>query len=662
MTTPVKARAFPQKKLQIAQNPTLPGPEVPGSLLVEYDFVESQLLPLALSNGDLKVVVKWWPQISDDLYIFIDWNGTTDMASVLPVQPGQVGDQNATWEFTIPQASLTTHGRYAIRYVTSVVDDILINEQYSQPTYVLVDRKAPGGEALPYLEVFPDDPDKRTITAADLDANGNLVAMIADYFEMRQGDVVTPWIGYPTGTGEYDAAAFEVVDDDEVGSRRVFIKFSRTLLEKYGDGPVAFSYKLKDLAGNETPDHAPVVEFDVLLKTAPGNFLPPLVPANDDGLITDADARTPVVINIPKYDNAATGDLVIVHWGTHNLAAATVVVPVPPAPVPDPVLSIPISYADLKTGSPGTAPVTVNVTYTVQRGGIPFPTSGATPVKVDLSLAGGEDPDPETPEHENIKAPTVKDADGNVNRIDASNYDEDATITIPWQTVNNTQLFQPGDTLRGYWGGVATPFLTVVMTPPITRDTDYPVPSATIKADAVGDRPVWYTVTRPLSTTPHLSTAKSQVQTVLVESNNGHPGDGQPLAKPTFPEAKGTAPNQYIDRAAGLDGTTVLCPLTDTNIGAGNFVQLTFYGYDSTDGSGTPRVTFSSPIREVTGPEAAAKAISMDVPTSTMRQLCRGSARAKYTVTNNQGTGESLVSDSVRVILYNATDPLCALP
>lgn len=657
---PADPRKASLKNAQLAQNPTLAAPDVPDGIPVTYDDVDSILLPLTASNNDLSVVVKWWPTISDDLFILIEWNGTVDLTSVQPVTTAQVNDPTSTWTFTIPSSAMVNHGRYPIRYATSVVDFALINEEYSERTFVLVDRRAPGGEALPYLEIFPNDPEKKTITAADLDADDKLVATVADYFEMRKGDVVTPWMGLHDGTGEFDTAEAEIVDDDEVGTRRVFVRFTRALLEKYGDGAVAFSYKMIDLAGNESA-LAPTVEFDVLLETAPGGFLPPLVPANDDGLITDSDARTPVTIDIPLYTNPATGDLVTVHWGNRNLAAQTVVLPAPPAPAPNPVLSIPITYADLAAGSPGTPPVSVNVTYTVQRGSIPFPSSSPTPVRVDLTIPGGPDPDPGTPEHENIKAPTVRDSANNLNRIDAANYNDDALIIIPWQNEDNTPTFVRGDILRAYWGAVTAPFLTVNMDPPITADTTYPVLKSVFQGDAVGQRPVWFTVTRALSTTPHVSTAKSKVQTVLVETNLGHPGDGQPLAKPTFPEAKGTAPNQYIDRAAGLDGTTVRCPLTDTNIAAGDTVNMTFTGYSSNDGTGTPIVTYPAPGRQISGPEWTAKEIIIDVPTGIMRQLCRGSATAQYTVTNSQGTGVSQRSDSVRILLYNATDPVCAL-
>jgi hypothetical protein len=328
----------------------------------------------------------------------------------------------------------------------------------------------------------------------------------------------------------------------------------------------------------------------------------------------------------------------------------------------DPVKEIPISYADLDAGSQGTPPVSVNVSYTVQRGSTPFPTSPATPVKVDLTIVGGPDPDPETPENENLKAPDVYGASNTLNTITAADYGQDGRIVIPWQTVDLKQTFLAGDILRVYWGANTTPAINLVITTPPTTDTSYVIPLNIITGDATGDRPVWYTVTRTLSTAPHISTAKSSVQTVKVESNIGHPGDGNPLAAPTFPEAKGTAPNLYIDRAAGLDGTDVRCPLTDTNIAAGDSIIAVFSGYTTSDGTGTPSVTFTSDPRIITGPEFAQKFADIAVPTGIMRQLCRGSARAQYTVTNAQGTGSSTVSGYVLILLYNATDPVCALP
>lgn len=656
---PAKPRApsTRQPGVQITQNPLMPKPEVPDGVPVTYEFVDSLLLTLPVANADLKVVVRWWPQVSEDLWISPQWGDAIINGFSQQVTAAQVADQTSKWEFTIPQASLTVHGRFPLRYVTSTLPDGNVNEEQSDATYVLVDRVAPGGEELPMLEIttLAD----RVITLADLNADDELESTVADYYDMKEGDLVTAWIGAPGGSGEYLDSSAHTVTESEVATKNVRLLFPKDKLELYGDGKVLFSYKLKDLAGNETTDHATPVSYDVVLETAPGTLLPPLVPANDDGLITDADARVPVVIQIPQYVNAAAGDEITVRWGTQDVAVVSLL---PGEELRNPMKDIPITYADLLAASPGAVPVSVNVTYSVKRGPISFPSSPPTTVKVDLSIPGGPDPDPETPENENLKAPLIAGASGTPNNITIPDYGLDAGITIPWQTADAKPAFQANDVLKAYWGATPTPFLNVTLPTAPTADTRYTIAAAVITAELTGDRPVWYTITRNLSTPPQSSTAKSMVQMVKVESNKGHPGDGNPLVKPDFPEAKRTGTTLYIDRAAGLDGTTVRAPLTDTNIAAGDLISLTFTGYSTQDGTGAPIVNYQVPNREITGPEFAAQQAIIVIPTNVMRQICYGSARATYTVTNASGGTASTLSDLVNIWLRSGSDNSCTAP
>lgn len=651
----------------VQQNPNMPKPDVPDGVPVTYDFVPSVLLPLAVANADLRIVVKYWRQVSADLFISPVWNDVVQTGVSQKVTASEAIDPASSWTFSIPAAQLVTHGRFPVGYVTSTLEDGAVNESFSSVEYVLVDRVAPGGEVMPTLQ-FHLTGGGTVITEADLNASGELETFAADYYDMKVGDLVTPWIGLADGTGEYLDAQAETVDVGEVATQQVHLFFPRALLEKYGDGPVAFSYKLKDFAGNETADHAPLEVREVLLESAPGARLPPIVPANADGLITDVDARVPVLIQIPRYDNALAGDEITVHWGSTNLGTVALA---PGEESSDPMKEIPITYAEILAQSPGASsgPVSVDVSYTVKRGATVFPTSGTTPVRVDLSIPGGPDPDPETPENENLKMPDVRSASSTAdpatwNVIPPGDYGRDITIIIPWQTEDTAQLFRVNDTLRAYWGEIATPVLNTLITTVPTADTAYTITAGVIAPDPLGNRPVWYTVTRALSTNPHITTAKSKVQTVLVQSNIGSPGDGNPLARPDFPEAVRAGSIYYIDRARGLDGTPVRCPLTDTNIAAGDLIRLTFTGYSTLDGTGTPVTTFIAPNRQITGPEFAAGEAIIDIPTETMRRICYGSATAIYAVTNSTGGGgtASEISEVVRIYLRNGNDATCTAP
>jgi hypothetical protein len=641
-------------------------PNMPASSIVAVGALEDldegagyYLLPKDIVDQDLSVQIKWWPAVRAGQVLRIRWNGAIN-PGLITVTPADAADPNKVWDFTVPAATMagSVHGQYALQFTVGQPPTGNLNPSFSKAITIIVDREAPGGELKPQLQWVSNISDG--ITESDLDAGGNLEAIVADYYNMKIEDVVTPWIGTADGSsGEYITSAEKIVGFDEVGTQRVHILFPRNLLEKYGDGPVAFSYTLRDRAGNEAVTRAPDYLISVLLRDAPDDFLAPLVPSFDDGLITDTDARVPVTVSIPAYTNAKAGDIITVFWGAAPLGARVLQ---PGEELLDPLVTdISVRYSQLLPAGSETG--SVDVTYTVTRGINVFPRSPATTVIIDLSIPGGPDPDPETPENENLLPPTVTSDSGagQEGTIPEDDYEKDAQVTIPWQTVDGRQAMAADDQLFVFWQATRVINLRLSASQ-VTRNLNLTIATNYIQAEGAGLKDVTYSLTRALSTAPHTSTALSPKSQVLVESDVGLPGDGSLLAKPDLTEAYEEEGFRIIDRAAGYDGTPVVCPLTDTNINAFDTIQLFFIGYGSFDGTGAPIETSRyEPSRSITAAEIAAQQAIFDVPASIMRALCVGSVKPTYKVTNNLGTTESAPADVVVVQMSDGGDPSCSL-
>jgi hypothetical protein len=646
MTSISKIRRL-KRRVTLLQNPLLPVPVVSGSYLEDG----KTLLTMAQMNGPLEVEVLWWPDIIADFDITLMWNGVK-VGSAVPITDDDVSDPATVFKLTLPADQMTVHGEYQLSYV-SALPPVGLNPVLSLPITVIVDRQAPGGDTLPTLLFLPGT--GTPITETDLDTNDNLEMLVADYFDMKIGDVVTPWIGEEDGlAGEYLTSGEEVVDEDEVATNRVHLFFPRAMLEKYGDGPVGFSYKLRDLVGNATADKARVTSRDVLINEAPGILPPPLVPAFDDGLITDGDARPdPLSVVIPHYDNAKGGDTITIHWGSENEG---------PFPlldedvIQDPMASFPVRYSTVLNAGDGP----IGVSYSMARAPDISRNSPPTTVIVDLTIPGGPDPDPETPENENLAPPVVTSSSGAIDRIPIDDYGQDATITIPWETVDGKPALLKGDQVAVTWGLQNVRTITLPSGP--VADLQQIVPARYIEAEGAGEIDVTYSITRSLSQAPHESTSLSPIKTVVVESGLGWPGDGQPLLAPHILDTL-TAPDgtRYIDRGAGLDGVTVECPLTDSNIKSGDMIQLVWVGDDDPLGNGNPipgSEFVNSPIRITLQDEQQGFA-RYDIPFAVLRKICPGSVKPSFKVTNDLGTTESVPAPFVYIELRDVLHPFC---
>lgn len=265
-------------------------------------------------------------------------------------------------------------------------------------------------------------------------------------------------------------------------------------------------------------------------------LLAPEVPSfDDDGIIGEADARGPADVIIPAFTGAPgiqPGDQIQLVWGgqAHTLVAI-------PGGTEDQEHIVQASYAALydtwKTATSGANQVAnIDVLYRIVRNGLVAGTSPATTVAINLFQAGG-DPDPEKPEHPNLKAALLLSASGKPNEIPVEDFDKAATITVYWYDSQTPQqeLFILNDRLNVTYGGTSLSE-RVISAADVANKADLvlPLTADQIRNEGSGEKILKYSVTRNVAGGAE-NTSHSPKQPVLVSGSDELPGGG------TLPDA-----------------------------------------------------------------------------------------------------------------------------
>lgn len=496
-------------------------------------------------------------------------------------------------EITIVIPAPRAHGDYQVRY--QLISDLVGNESgFSDPVFFFVDTRRPampnpGSLSLP-PEVLPDG-----ITDAVLTALGDVVnATIHSYSDRLPGDVITVVATGADGSTATSTYRIPLGGQDDL----IQVPFTRDQLLSLGDGPVSFTYTIEDLAGN-TSTTSPGVPSVIRLQEGITDLAPPVVPLfDDDGLIGEADARTPVGVDIPLNAKIQNGDRIVVIWG--NTRSAPVAVTNADGTV-EPLMSISIPYATVQAEGSGN----IAVTYEVLRNGelLGTPAMAAT-VVVDLSQPGGDDADPNTPTNDNLGLPIVRKggwvAPAPINDIPVEDSLRDATFVIPWLGASGTPSFQAGDVISLFYGvdplvtPAATPFATYTVTPAdVTSGVDLTqvLPFAKITEFGSGAIPAAYTATRVVRAadpangiTEVANTSYSRVQNVTVQSAAELPGGGGGLPVPVFMPLVG-APNNNLDYTRSFAaGGSIVRVLPYLNMQVGDRVRIHVFGFFGRNG------------------------------------------------------------------------------
>jgi hypothetical protein len=608
------------------------------------------------ADSGLRVDVPAWPGIVVNHNIYVTIGGNLTANRVTPARPittAEAADPNTIFSFTLNPIHTLAEGPLLVSFMDTTRTGS--NAKWPvTPVTVVVDRTPPGGELLPLLLDANGSELSGTLLETDL-VGDEFITAVSDYDGTAINDSVEPFIiAQGTVSPVYLQGSIEIVDADEVHTRKVLLHFKKADIVALGDGLHKFGYRVTDEPGNVSKD-SPVANIQVILSDVPSALEAPVVPdyldstGAGDGVVNDDDARAQVEIEIPAYTTPKVNDIITVHWGSQvatgyplSLADTTSA----------PVTTIRLSFA--LVSAEGNNPA-LPVYYTVTRGGREFPQSPTTPVNVDLTVPGG--PDPAT-----LLRPItiVGSSNGPINEIPNEDFGKDATATIPYQTndVPPVNAFLSEDVVTIIWGGVEVLPGYRVLTQDVGRNLRLIVPG--IYIDTTGSIPVTYTIRRellPSYAPPQYGTGKAPDTLVGVTSDIGLPNDGQPFDGPTFQNLNDDG---LIDQETGKLGAIVRCPVNIPNVTDGGKIVLTFTGLDFDDQSIVIPGSEYTSSDTLTSADISNGYYEFTVPVAILRRLCLGYGRASYTLENDKGIGSSNSTDVI-IDLSDATDPMCAI-
>jgi hypothetical protein len=561
-------------------NAPLEDPPYPDKLVFAADQLApahptkpDNLLLAAVKDAPITLTVALPDNVSFTDTIEIELNGTGTGEEILLDEFFGPPETDITVAIAPKHHGPLPEGRVEINYVVHFHSGLSDTQHGPPGQFYTTDYTKPGLPFLGHL-VFSDDVNANGVTEAALlgtGADAYLPARVPGYtgLDPDGGDTITGMVGLMQ----------ETVDAIHVGPGELELHFKRDFIVQLDDGAIPFSYFVTDRAGNISDPAEPVV-LQVLLKGAIGDLATPSIPAYDDDddsagvakLIDEADARASggLSVVIPANSNIKAGDTIMVTWGAIDVGPSSIA-----DPAGDPLATIGVPYAAISdawnTDSGGADKIqTLDVSYRILRNGISAgtPDTPAT-VAVNLHQAGGEDPDPETPENENLGKPSLVSASGQSNLIPPADFEKDATLTVPWFRTDAPTIaaFIAGDVVTVRYGASDLASRTITAQDVTdAKNLTVTLPSATIVAEGSGPAiPLRFSVTRKLAAGgPNTST--SPIQSVKVSGVDELPGGGKPLVALTVPEAVGADPDPsrpdrlIIGRAQGKDGTNFVIP------------------------------------------------------------------------------------------------------
>ncbi|MDY1016930.1 hypothetical protein SOM59_07495 [Pseudomonas coleopterorum] len=630
-------------------------------------IIDGRLLDgtLPIDMLDQPLIVKIPPfvgldELSDSYELIVDGTIVTGSETPAVAAPGNT-------EITLDFALIAAEGDHVIDYNAYVTFGHNLDPAEA-PITVRVDRTPPGATDLARLEFAPKYLDG--VTPGELDSNDELIAVVPGWYLEAADDTIRPYVATvanpaPDDYVLMDPSLFVIVitagDHHEIA-------IPKATLEALGDGDRWFSYDLLDAAGNRRGP-APGVQLKILMG-APANLPAPIVSAAADGLITWQDAApgfapNGLMVGIPLYTAPAAQDQILVYWGGTPIGLTPAIGPAPGTGWPDPMFNLGVSFSFIDNGA--TWPANVDVTYSVVRATVQIPPSAATAVVVDLRTPGGiTDPDPVTPEHDNLVELEILSDSGDSNTIPADDYGSDATAVIPHDGVDGSAIWLDGDTLAVKWGSLeVTRPITAADTAEIRMTIDH---ATIIGLSPAGTVAVSYSIRRPLGS-GQMGEALSPRTDVSVVNLAELPGgtSGVPLA--LYPEAQTSGAYLVINQAAGRDGTFIRVPLTRPgppvtpleNVAAGDHVSVRFVAVNHRTDPTAVELPATQVIktRILEASDLTNEYWDAPITEDELKAICYLTANAYTTITNSVGEATSARSP---VIVSVRTEGYCTIP
>jgi hypothetical protein len=486
---------------------------------------------------------------------------------------------------------------------------------------------------------------------------------------MEDGDVVKPHYRAVPGGGELVIVAAQKEVPPGGAGLDLELEIPLTALQTMKDGVRYFAYTLTDVAGNRSRGRADDVAVGILVSDAPvdGDLdLPDIALFSDNGLISEADARTPVHVKIPEIPKAAADDEVIFYLGTSSTSRLRINT----ADLGNPfVLEFDLPYAFVANGGGTGAPqqYTAQGYYEIYRGPAKMATSGPNPVLVDITIPAGPDPDPDTPENDLLRVVTVEAASGAVDIIDNADLQLNAKVLVPYfadttatPPVDSDYLLA-NDVITVYWGGTALADRKTILAGDIAAKTPLEITatSAEMKAIGPGVKAVHYTVARTTSGTPSVTNeALSFAKDVQVISLDLLPGGPTGLPAGEFTERN--LSRNSLNKAQLQDGTPFRVMLDYDNVAEDDEISLRLQGYYGLTGAGTEtpnmqlELNYTLTRDDMQLPGGPVKHHDFLIPATYFSKkwvnepVGQGSVKAVYSIENAYGTGGPSASVYVR--------------
>lgn len=647
------------QKLARVSAPRAPRVYAPASFvekITEVPLYPTNILRFDAFAATVEVAVPW----SDDYYpadaglgkpadaLELEWDGTLIPSSRYEITAAdQTNKVPLILELPLTSADDWDSVAHRLGYRIDWGDTDAYDFGDSQPAYV--DTTPPGRPTLGKLlfpGLTPGPGGQYVITLQDLDpATQDLITEVPSYSGEWQGDLIEPFITTNGGLPVYLGTTTRL-PPGPTPPNSVVLRFAFADMDAAGDGTHTLGYRVTDLAGNKSViSQETAVRF--VLHNTPINLAPPEIPLfADDGVIDEADGRI-LDVEIPPYQNVAVDDEFVLLWGNRMVGAGKV------TNVGDtPLAKIRVPYAAVLAGDPNgnnALRYTTQASYQVIRSQALVAISPLLPnVLVNIATPAGPDPDPDTPENENLALPSLLStgSGATANVITAAQYTQNATITIPWPTA--------GDLLAGdlitvsYAGTDVPPAARVVTATEVSNSTldPFTLLASQIGSAGAGAIQLKYVVERTIPASspypPVTNTSYSAVQIVQVTSPGSTPGGGGPLPVGEFLNRNASG---FLDRCNTASGAVFRIPLTYANAAVNDRIVLNGQGIGgrpTAPGAALPGTEFTA-TDTVNPEEFAQQYIDFRIPASafvpTLYPGRYNHLEVHHEITNASGTG-----------------------
>ncbi|MBC3950973.1 hypothetical protein [Pseudomonas folii] len=537
-----------------------------------------------------------------------------------------------------------------------------------KPLQIIFDTYAPGGNppTPPAISFTPEQ--ASGITEDDMESpTGGLKVHLASWYDTDYDDQVELWLGDGplVGDGAYILPLPPLVTNPSGG---IDVVFPRAELLAFTAGEIFFGYRVTDWAGNVS-NLSSTTGINVYLSGVPGNLLAPLIPEAapynpadgsgsplGSGLLVWDEANPTTTITIPAYDNPAVNDRIYIKWNTQtNIPPVTVLQgDIDDAGTNGYLLKTELQFKPYVLPDPGGD--NIGIWYEVHSvNGSPAVESPRQWINVDLETPGGQpDPDPDTPEHENMQAPQLlSDFTGSVpNVISADAYTSPAKLTVfrAGAITPAQPIWRVGDKINFYWGADHTDDPAEVQVDAGNEATNIiiPIPATMISDNGPGSAiPLYYVISRELSP-GNTSSAKSLITSLSVTSPNALPGGPGDLLAADLPQAVTIPgfPFKVIQHDVGHAGTMLRVPLRSVvNVAKGDYVSVNFVGrLSQSDPTAAPieesRIKIDD--HQINADDDILGYFEVPLPYSKTYFLCEGIATTDYTIRNAAGAKAAL--------------------